>query len=134
MIMGRSAFGSGPLFCQGGSTLEQNIDYRAARELLLEHALPLGTERVPLAEAGGRVLAQSILAGRDVPPFDRSPYDGYAFRAADTAGADRAHPVTLRVLEEIPAGHMWTRTVEPGTAATPISRIIHSQNSRSVQP
>ena len=96
--------------------MEHNIEYTAARELLLTHVRPMDTERVPLVEAGGRVLAQRVTAGRDVPPFDRSPYDGYAFRAADTAGAAKDHPVTLRVLEEIPAGSMWTRTVTPGTA------------------
>lgn len=97
--------------------METNIDYKAARERLLAHITPVGTETIPLAEAEGRVLARAVTAVRDVPPFDRSPYDGYAFRAADTAGADRDHPVTLRVLEEIPAGRMWTREVTPGTAA-----------------
>ena len=97
--------------------METNIDYKAARDLLLAQVTPLGTEAVPLAEAEGRVLAQSVTAVLDVPPFDRSPFDGYAFQAVDSAGADREHPVTLRVLEEIPAGSMWTRPVVPGTAA-----------------
>ena len=98
-------------------SMEMNIDYKAARELLLGRVTPVGTEAVPLEEAAGRVLARAVTACRDVPPFDRSPYDGYAFRAADTAGADAGRPVTLRVLEEIPAGSMWTRTVESGAAA-----------------
>ncbi len=97
--------------------MERNIDYKQARELLLERAAPVETEVVPLEAAAGRILAQSVTAARDVPPFDRSPYDGYAFRAADTAGADADHPVTLRILEEIPAGSVGTQTVEPGTAA-----------------
>ncbi len=97
--------------------MEMNIDYKSARELLLAEVSALGTERVPLEEAEGRVLAEDVPAVRDVPPFDRSPYDGYAFRAADTEGADRTHPVTLRILEEIPAGGTWTRLVTPGTAA-----------------
>lgn len=96
--------------------METNLDYKAARERLLAYAAALPAESVPLAEAMGRVLAQDVTAARDVPPFDRSPYDGYAFRAADTAGADRDHPVTLRILEEIPAGSMWTQTVTPGAA------------------
>ena len=97
--------------------MEQNIDYKAARELLLARVKPVETERVPLPAAAGRILAETVTASRDVPPFDRSPYDGYAFQAADTAAADREHPVTLRILEEIPAGSMWTQTVTPGTAA-----------------
>ena len=98
--------------------MEKNIDYRSARDLLLEHVSPMQTHRIPLEteRLAGLVLAEDITASENVPPFDRSPYDGYAFRAADTAGADPEHPVTLSVLEEIPAGSMWTQTVTPGTA------------------
>ncbi len=96
--------------------MEMNIDYKAARELLLARAGCMETERVPLQETEGRVLAEAVCARRDVPPFDRSPFDGYAFQAADTAGVDLQHPVTLRILEEIPAGAVWTRCVTPGTA------------------
>lgn len=97
--------------------MQTNIDYIEARELLLGRVTTVGTERVPLTAAEGRILAQRVSALRDVPPFDRSPYDGYAFRAEDTKDASRETPVTLRVLEEIPAGSMWTRPVTPGTAA-----------------
>lgn len=91
--------------------------FSEARDLLLSLAAPLpGPERVPLTAALGRVLAEDVRAGSDVPPFDRSPYDGYAFRAEDTAGASREDPVTLRILEEVPAGSMWTQPVTPGTA------------------
>ena len=45
------------------------------------------TERVSLADALGRVLAEDVTAERDQPPFPRSPLDGYAVRAADVAGA-----------------------------------------------
>ena len=99
--------------------MQTNIEYRTARELLLERVTHVGTERVPLGTERlvGAVLAEDVAAAENVPPFDRSPYDGYAFRAADTAGADRKHPVTLRILEEIPAGSVGTQAVVPGTAA-----------------
>ncbi len=42
-------------------------------------------EEVPLGEASGRVLAADVVAGLNVPPFNRSSMDGYAVRAADTA-------------------------------------------------
>lgn len=93
------------------------MEYWAAREYLLERVLPITQiEQVPLLEADGRVLAEAVYASGDVPPFDRSPFDGYAFRAADTAGVDAVHPVTLSILEEVPAGGMWSRAVTPGTA------------------
>ena len=99
--------------------METNLEYKQARELLLSYVNPMGAVRVPLETERlvGSLLAEDVVAAEDVPPFDRSPYDGYAFRAADTVGADREHPVTLRILEEIPAGSMWSRTVTPGTAA-----------------
>jgi putative molybdopterin biosynthesis protein len=62
---------------------------------------PLGSERVPLAEALGRVLAQPVVAGVDVPNFDRSNVDGFAVRAADTAGASERAPKVLRLNAEV---------------------------------
>ena len=49
-------------------------------------------ERVPLREAGGRVIAEAVAAPTDVPPFDRAAMDGYAVIAADTFGAGRYEP------------------------------------------
>lgn len=91
-------------------------DYTEARDLLLSQVAPVGVERVPLSEAAGRVLAEDLIAAENIPPFDRSPYDGYAFRAADTQGAAAGSPVTLRILEEVPAGSVPTKAVVPGTA------------------
>ena len=96
--------------------MRQTIDYPAAREMLMSRLAPVGEERVPLSACGGRVLAEDLVAAEDIPPFDRSPYDGYAFRAADTAGASRERPVTLRVIEILPAGKVPSREVTPGTA------------------
>lgn len=95
----------------------KNPGYEHARELLLTSVAAVEAESVPLSECGGRVLAQDLIARENVPAFDRSPYDGYALRAADTANASREHPVTLRVLEEIPAGAVPTQNVTAGTAA-----------------
>lgn len=95
----------------------ENPCYERARELLLSRAAAVEAERVPLADCGGRILARAVIAREHVPPFDRSPYDGYALRAEDTASASPARPVTLRVLEEIPAGAVPTREMTAGTAA-----------------
>lgn len=79
---------------------------------LLDGAGPLPGETVALAEAGGRVLAADIVAMRTQPPFDASAMDGYAVRAADTAGG--APP--LRVVGESIAGRRFDGTVGPGEA------------------
>lgn len=93
------------------------LDFKEAARLLCEHVIPVSTEPVPLTESLGRILAASVTAQSDVPPFDRSPFDGYAFRAEDTENATPEQPVTLRILEEIPAGSVGTRRIVRGTAA-----------------
>ena len=75
--------------------MRTNASWVEVRDLLLSLSAPVGTETVSLYEACGRVLGFDLTAGEDVPPFDRSAYDGYAFRAADTVGASREHPIAL---------------------------------------
>ena len=91
-------------------------NYVTARDILMARVCTVGTERAPLDSCFMRVLAKDLIAPEDVPPFDRSPYDGYAFRSEDTLTASPDTPVTLRLLEEIPAGAVPTKTVTAGTA------------------
>lgn len=92
------------------------ISVRTALDLILADIHPLGTERVALPQALGRVLADSVQASRDVPPFRNAAMDGYAVRAADTAAARRDAPVALRVLETVGAGTVPGQQVTGGTA------------------
>lgn len=94
----------------------KNPDYFTARDLLLRAVVPVETERIALCEGGGRILARELAAAADNPRFDQSPYDGYALRAEDTKRACAEHPVTLRILEEIPAGAVPSFEVTEGTA------------------
>ncbi|HWQ17250.1 MAG TPA: gephyrin-like molybdotransferase Glp [Sulfolobales archaeon] len=52
---------------------------------------------VGLSEALGKYLAEDIVAGIDVPPFDRAVVDGYAVRSRDTFGASPRNPAILRL-------------------------------------
>ncbi len=82
---------------------------------------PLGEELVPLGDALGRVLAQDVVAGIDVPGFDRANVDGFAVQAQDTFGAMEETPRTLRVNDEMLApGIVPTLSVAP-SHATPIA-------------
>ena len=72
--------------------------FRFQRHLKLR---PLGSERVPLSRAPGRVLARAIVAEVDVPGFDRASVDGFALRADDTVGASERAPRILTVNHEI---------------------------------
>ncbi|WP_134671290.1 molybdopterin biosynthesis protein [Halorussus marinus] len=74
-------------------------------------------ERVPLDEARGRVLAERVDAGLDVPGFDRAAMDGYAVGGRDTFGADEADPVVLDLVGTVHAGAEPDVEVEEGEAA-----------------
>lgn len=88
-----------------------------ALRVVLDAARVLAPETRATADALGGVLAEPIVAGRDLPPADNSAMDGYALRAADCAGASRERPATLRVAFEVPAGARAERAVGPGEAA-----------------
>ncbi len=65
---------------------------------------PLGTEHAPVATTAGRVLARDLRATIDLPHFARSYMDGFAVRAADTAGASDGAPVRLRIVGNVEMG------------------------------
>jgi molybdopterin molybdotransferase len=82
-----------------------------ALEAILGRVGPLGTEQVDLLGALGRVLAQSIVSRREIPPWANSSMDGYAVRAADTGGG-----ATLSVVGRVEAGAVPQGAVGRGEA------------------
>jgi len=80
------------------------VPLEGALEVIDSFPLRPEVEKVPLGEALGRVLAESIESPIDVPPFDRATVDGYAVRAEDTFMASESEPVRLRVVGEVNAG------------------------------
>ncbi|NLG03576.1 MAG: molybdopterin molybdotransferase MoeA [Clostridia bacterium] len=96
--------------------MRSRLDYIEARDMLLKKVKPVDSEKIPLSESMGRILAENQQALEDVPSFNRSPYDGYAFLSEDTQNISRQSPVTLRLLEEVPAGAVPSKTVTKGTA------------------
>jgi molybdopterin molybdotransferase len=94
----------------------QTITVEEARNRLLARSFSLAAEEADLYQAYGRTLAKDEYATCDLPPFDRSPLDGYAVLAADTIGATMENPVYLRVVETIAAGDVPQTKVLPGTA------------------
>lgn len=93
-----------------------SIALEEAISLVTEDLEPLGSETVGLRAALGRTLAGPVSAPIDQPPFDRSPLDGYALRAADLADADRDHPALLSVVDTLYAGDFSKTPVGPGEA------------------
>lgn len=84
------------------------VSFEVARRIVDEHAAPVraaivelrDVETVGLMAARGRVLAETLIADRDFPPFARATRDGYAVRAADVERV----PARLEVVGEIKAG------------------------------
>lgn len=88
------------------------IDIDQAQRLVLAHVKPLPAVTLPISEALFSTLAETIYCDIDQPPFDRSVMDGYAVRAADTAGA----PVSVRIVGQIPAGSTAANSLKAGEA------------------
>ena len=84
----------------------------AVGHLLESSGLLVAVEETLLVNALGRVLAEDVIAGIDVPPADNSAMDGYAFRRSDWCGTDQAIPLSQR----IPAG-ISPPALVAGTAA-----------------
>ncbi len=90
------------------------ISVEEAQKIILAEIRVMGTERVQLSNALGRILSEEISSPLDHPPWDTSAMDGYAVRWNDTGGASRDSARTLKIIEEIPAGRMPQKKVQPG--------------------
>ena len=86
------------------------ISVAEAKARVLDGVVPLEAERIELADALGRVLAEDVAATRTQPPEAVSAMDGYAVRAADVATV----PAKLTVIGAAPAGRPFAGIVEPG--------------------
>lgn len=80
------------------------IKIHEAVESVLKFAKQGELEYIPIDESDNRYLKAEIKADHDIPPFDRSPLDGFAVRAEDTTLATRDHSVELEVIETVGAG------------------------------
>ncbi len=85
-----------------------SVEEASDRILAAFSALP--PERVSILDALGRILAEDVRADRDVPPLDNSAMDGFAVRGDDLTGDG----VRLRVVANLPAGQVLSRSVERG--------------------
>ncbi len=95
--------------------IRETIPLDEALAAVMEAVHPIErTERVALAEAGGRVAAERVASAADVPPFDRAAMDGYAVVAEDTFGAGRYEPRVLRCVETVYTGEMPSKAVARG--------------------
>jgi molybdopterin molybdotransferase len=90
--------------------------FQEALDRVLSHIQPLGSEKVSLLEALGRVIAEDIFATRDLPPYDNSGMDGYAVKYADIQNFSKSRSIRLKVIGDLPAGSVSTKIIEQGQA------------------
>jgi molybdopterin molybdotransferase len=86
------------------------------REGILAGLEPLDPITLPLADSHGCVLAENVVAQWPLPSFDNSSMDGYAVLAGDVSSASEASPVTLTVIDDVPAGSRADVALRPGCA------------------
>ena len=87
------------------------LTYEEALARVLDAMPSPKAEKVPVAEAAGRFLAEAVTSPLDLPPFDNSAMDGYAVRAADVATASVDKPVALRLVGQVGAGQVFQGSV-----------------------
>jgi len=80
------------------------LPFEEALKIVLDSAQPLGSERVEIAHAANRILAEDVTSDIDIPPFDRAVVDGYACRREYIA-----NPLTI--IETIQAGVAPTKSI-----------------------
>ncbi|MDJ0536899.1 MAG: molybdopterin molybdotransferase MoeA [Xenococcaceae cyanobacterium MO_207.B15] len=92
-----------------------------AEAIILSLVQPLKTEQdtetVNLENGNGRILATAIASDLDFPYWDNSAMDGYALRYEDVKDCSSEKPITLEIVEEIPAGYEPKINIQSGQAA-----------------
>lgn len=93
-----------------------NISIGKAREILLNENIELKIIDVPILNCLDYILAEDVKSDINMPPFDRSPLDGYALRSEDTIDASAENPITLETIDNIQAGYVSKKTINKGQA------------------
>jgi len=89
----------------------RSIKISEAIERVMEYGMEGVVREVPIEQSYGQFLGAALIADHNVPPFDRSPYDGFAVRAEDTETATRNNPTQFEVIGEIGAGSVFEGVV-----------------------
>lgn len=97
--------------------MRKAISVQDATQIVMDTVRLMDKEELYIMQSIGRYLAVDIIAPQPVPHFRRAGMDGYAVIAADTSAATIQIPVTLTVVDNIPAGTTSNRTIRPGECA-----------------
>ena len=94
----------------------KNISIEEANKIISQQTIELQLIEKSILDSFDHVLAEDIKSNMNMPPFDRSPLDGYAYRAEDTLDAREDNPISLEVIDNVPAGHLSSKTIGKGQA------------------
>jgi molybdopterin molybdotransferase len=94
----------------------ERADVEEVESFLERVVRPRASEAVPLLRSPGRVLAEDVVAGVNVPGFARAAMDGYAVRGEDTFGASSYNALSLELIGESLPGHPFAGSVGAGQA------------------
>ena len=108
-------------------SVERDIGFARAREIVAEHVITTEPEAVALADAVGRRLAVAVTARADHPPFANSSMDGWAVTAGATPGR-------LRVVGESAAGAGFAGKLDNGAAVVISTGAPLPQGADAVVP
>jgi molybdopterin molybdotransferase len=78
---------------------------------------PVGVEEITIFDTPGRILAENITAGENIPNFNRSTMDGFAIKASSSFGASEANPAYLEIKGAIGMGETPRFSISHGEAA-----------------
>ncbi|KAM3101830.1 gephyrin-like molybdotransferase Glp [Phormidesmis sp. 146-12] len=109
---------------------------KQAEELILGLVQPFERDRhsetVPLEASLQRILAADVTSHLDFPHWDNSAMDGYAVRFEDVKASSTEKPASLKIIEEIPAGHQPQKTVQSGQAARILTGSVMPQGADTI--
>lgn len=92
------------------------ITVEAANKIISEGIIDTKQSEIPILDSLDHVLAEDIISQMDIPPFDRSPLDGYAYKSEDSLNATESSPVILEVIDNIQAGYVSNKKIAGGQA------------------
>ncbi|MGM8213922.1 molybdopterin molybdotransferase MoeA [Virgibacillus sp. W0430] len=96
--------------------IRKPIEVAEAVERVMRYKQNGKKETISFHDCDDRWLAEPIIATDHIPSFDKSPYDGFAFRSSDTNKASIHYPVKLEVIDHIGAGQVSTKSIQPNQA------------------
>jgi len=114
------------------------ITVEEAEKIILSQVKDFGTESIPFETSSGRVLAENLVADRDLPPFNRATLDGIAInyvsfekgiRSFHINATQAAGDIPVNIINPDECIEIMTGAALPATTDTVIGyEDLHIQN------